>query len=61
MIKVEVPLGDRSYSVLVGPGAVNKLNSLIPADAERAFVVTQAGVGVTVDPGIPYQVAHIPA
>jgi len=60
VIKVEVPLGDRSYPVLVGPGAVNKLSSLIPADAERAFVVTQVGVGVSVDPGIPYRLAHVP-
>jgi 5-deoxy-5-amino-3-dehydroquinate synthase len=39
---------------------VNKLSSLIPADAERAFVVTQVGVNVSVDPGIPYRLAHVP-
>jgi 5-deoxy-5-amino-3-dehydroquinate synthase len=44
MIRVEVPLGDRSYPVLVGAGAVTRLDNLVPSTARRVAVVTQAGV-----------------
>jgi 5-deoxy-5-amino-3-dehydroquinate synthase len=52
MITVPVDLGDRSYDVLIGAGAREWLASVLPADAKRAAVVTQAGIGCTVDPGI---------
>jgi len=41
---VTVPLGDRSYPVVVGDGAVDQLGGLVPASARRVAVVTQAGV-----------------
>lgn len=41
---VTVPLGDRSYDVLVGHGAVGHLGAVLPAAARRVAVVTQAGV-----------------
>ncbi|WP_227462466.1 3-dehydroquinate synthase family protein [Desertimonas flava] len=41
---VTVPLGDRSYDVLVGAGAVEHLPSLLPATARRVAVITQAGI-----------------
>jgi len=59
MITVEVPLGGRSYPVLVGPGAVDELAAVLPAGVRRAAVVTQDGIGVAVDPGIPHEVFTI--
>lgn len=44
MIAVDVPLGERSYPVLVGAGASARLAEMLPAGARRIAVVTQAGV-----------------
>ena len=41
---VTVPLGERSYDVVVGHGAVDTLPTLVPAAARRVAVVTQAGI-----------------
>jgi 5-deoxy-5-amino-3-dehydroquinate synthase len=43
-IVVTVPLGDRSYPVHVGRGALSALPSLLPSTARRAAVVTQTGI-----------------
>jgi len=51
VITVEVALGDRSYPVLVGPGARHELAALLPAGAKRVAVVSQAGIPVALDPG----------
>jgi 5-deoxy-5-amino-3-dehydroquinate synthase len=51
VIVVEVPLGVRSYDVVVGDGARHHLPAVLPPGVRRAAVVTQAGVGVSVDPG----------
>jgi 5-deoxy-5-amino-3-dehydroquinate synthase len=56
---VHVPLADRAYDVLVGHGARAELASLLPAGARRAAVVTQAGVPLQIDPGIPTEVVEI--
>ncbi|MDP9019358.1 MAG: 3-dehydroquinate synthase [Actinomycetota bacterium] len=53
---VPVPLGERSYDVLVGPGARHRLAQVLPPGARRAAVVTSAGVGVEVDPGREHRV-----
>lgn len=53
MRTVRVPLGDRSYDVLVGHGVRTELPALLPRTARRAAVVTQAGIPFDVDPGIP--------
>lgn len=45
--RVNVALGDRSYDVVVGHGAISEINSLIPKSAKRAVVVTQKEIGVT--------------
>ncbi len=60
MIELEVPLGDRSYPVLVGGGARHRLLEVLPVGARRAAVVTQAGIDVPVDPGVEHQVFTIP-
>ncbi len=41
---VTVPLGDRSYPVLVGRGAISGLAGMVPQGVERVLVVTQEGV-----------------
>lgn len=56
MITVPVALGERSYDVVVGAGARHRLAQVVPAGARRAAVVTQAGIGVDVDPGIESRV-----
>lgn len=58
-ILVEVPLGARSYPVVVGHGVRRELSSLLPATARRAVVVTQDGVPCDVDPGVPHEVVTI--
>ena len=58
-IRVPVELGERSYDVWVGPGVRHRLPEVIPRDASRVAVVTQAAVadaGITVDPGIEHRV-----
>jgi 5-deoxy-5-amino-3-dehydroquinate synthase len=53
LITVPVPLpGDRSYEVLVGPGARHRLLEVLPVGVHRAAIVTQEAVGVTVDAGV---------
>jgi 5-deoxy-5-amino-3-dehydroquinate synthase len=62
VIEVEVPLGDRSYRVLVGPGARHRLLEVLPSPiARRAAVVTQPGIDVVVDPGIEHRTFTIGA
>jgi 5-deoxy-5-amino-3-dehydroquinate synthase len=60
VITVEVALPDRTYPVLVGPGARHELAGVLPASATRAAIVTQAGVGLAVDPGREHRTFQIP-
>jgi 5-deoxy-5-amino-3-dehydroquinate synthase len=55
VIKLEVPLADRTYPVLVGDGARHDLASVLPAGAQRAAIVTQAAIGVQVESGLEQQ------
>lgn len=48
MLRVNVPLADRSYDVVVGEGAVSELAGLLPGSARRVAVVTQARIPMTV-------------
>jgi 5-deoxy-5-amino-3-dehydroquinate synthase len=59
MITVDVPLGDRAYPVLIGDGARHDVASVIPEGTRRAAVVTQANIGVSIDPGVPHDVFTI--
>lgn len=59
MITVRVPLGERSYDVIVGHGVVSELAALLPPAAARAAVVTQVGIPLQVDPGVPFEVFEI--
>jgi 5-deoxy-5-amino-3-dehydroquinate synthase len=46
VLRVTVPLAERSYDVVVGAGAVAELDRMLPATATRVAVVTQAGIPV---------------
>ena len=59
MITVRVPLGERGYDVLVGHGARSELAGLLPSTARRAAVVTQPGIPIEVDTGLPTEVFTI--
>ena len=56
-----MPLGERSYSVLVGKGAVSQIHKILPASSKRAVVVTQSGIAAIPDLEIPTLTIHIPA
>jgi 5-deoxy-5-amino-3-dehydroquinate synthase len=51
--KVRVALGERSYDVIVGRGAVAELATLIPSDVRRVAIVTQAHLPFDVAPHLP--------
>jgi len=55
LITVRVPLGPRSYDVLVGHGARAELGALLPKSARRVALVTQSGIPLAVDPGLPFE------
>ena len=60
MIRVTVPLGERSYDVVIGRGAREELPGLVPDGAEKVAVVTQERVGVEVDAGREQEVFTVP-
>jgi 5-deoxy-5-amino-3-dehydroquinate synthase len=51
-LTVRVPLGERSYDVLVGHGVAAELAEILPAGTKRVAVVTQAAIPFDVDPGV---------
>ena len=60
---VPVALAERSYEVLVGDGVRHELGRVIAEavpSAERAVVVTQEGIGIDADPGLPVEVIAVP-
>jgi 5-deoxy-5-amino-3-dehydroquinate synthase len=57
--RVDVPIGDRSYDVLVGRGAAEQLGSLLPSTAKRAAIVTQEGVPTEIHANIPHETFRI--
>jgi len=57
--RVRVALGDRSYEVVVGPGARRLIGEYVPTRALRAAIVTQRNIGVEVDPGIESRVFYM--
>jgi 5-deoxy-5-amino-3-dehydroquinate synthase len=57
--RVRVPLGERSYDVLVGHGAAVQLGELLPSTARRAAVVSQRGLPVSIAANIEHVVLEI--
>jgi len=63
MTTIPVELGDRRYEVVVGSGVRHLLAETVAREvpgAGRAAVVTQAGIGVEVDPGVPFERFTVP-
>ena len=60
MITIPVGLGERGYDVVVGPGARRSLPDVVPSGAARVAVVTQEGIDVDVDPGVPFERMLVP-
>jgi 5-deoxy-5-amino-3-dehydroquinate synthase len=61
---LSVDLADRSYPVLVGPGARREVARFVPTTAKAAVIVTQqsivdAGWVNDLDPGVPFEVCVI--
>lgn len=56
---VSINLGDRSYDVLVGRGAVQHTSTLLPASARRVAVVTQEGIPESYVPALPGLDVHV--
>jgi 5-deoxy-5-amino-3-dehydroquinate synthase len=52
---VRVPLAERGYDIVVGRGAADGLAGLLPAGVQRAAIVTEAGIGFDVDPGVAHE------
>ncbi|NBO68609.1 MAG: iron-containing alcohol dehydrogenase [Actinobacteria bacterium] len=44
--KINVALGERSYSVIVGHGVINNIDDFVPKMAKRAVVVTQKNISI---------------
>lgn len=57
--RIEVPIGDRSYDVLVGRGAARQIGDLLPPTAKRAAIVTQHGVPIEIHASIPHETFRI--
>ncbi len=57
--RVEVPLRPERYEVVIGPGALGELASMLPGTARLAAVVTQPGIGVELDLPLPSFVVEI--
>ena len=58
-VTVEVRAGGSAYPVLVGAGVRHRLPGLLSPSARRVAVVTQAGIGLAVDPGREHEVFTI--
>ena len=58
--RVRVELGERSYDVVVGAGAVRDLAGLIPSGVKRAVIVSQTGVPSIPELDLPTHLVHIP-
>ncbi|HEX4433827.1 MAG TPA: 3-dehydroquinate synthase family protein [Acidimicrobiales bacterium] len=65
MHALSVDLAERSYPVLVGPGARHEVARFLPPTAKAAVIVTQqaieeAGWLEGLDPGVPFEVFRMP-
>jgi 5-deoxy-5-amino-3-dehydroquinate synthase len=60
VITVDVAVPGGTYPVVVGAGARKELPTLVPEGARRVAIVTQARIGVEVDPGREHEVFTVP-
>jgi 5-deoxy-5-amino-3-dehydroquinate synthase len=59
VITVEVDLGERSYPVVVGEGALGRLDELLPPGIRRLAIITQQAIPVDIRTALPATVLHI--
>ncbi len=59
MREIRLSLGDRSYDVIVGHGALARLGDLVPGAARRVVVVTQPGIPLEIEVDLPTTVLQI--
>lgn len=59
MIRIEVLVPGRTYDAVVGRDVLDEVGALVPSGAKRAAIVTQSGIGVSVDPGVDHRVFTI--
>lgn len=57
-VQLALPNGD-SYPVIVGNGAIERLPSLMPSASQRAAIVTQGNIGLSVQTGIEQKTFEI--
>ena len=60
MIRLEVPLGSRSYPVVVGKSALAEFQSLVPSQVSRVAFVTQEGIDASIATELPSSVHYLP-
>jgi len=60
VIRLEVPLGSRSYPVVVGASALDEFQSLIPSGVCRIAFVTQPGIDISLESELPSSVHFLP-
>jgi len=60
VIRLEVPLGSRSYPVVVGASAICEFESLVPDGVSRIAFVTQPGINVSLETELPSRVHMLP-
>ena len=60
MITIPVALGERAYDVVVGRGVSSLVGEMLPSTVQRVAIVTQDGIEVEVDPGVPFDVFVVP-
>ncbi|MED5362268.1 MAG: 3-dehydroquinate synthase, partial [Actinomycetota bacterium] len=60
MIRLEVPLGSRSYPVVVGESALSEFQSLLPSEVSRVAFVTQEGIDASIATELPSSVHYLP-
>ncbi len=60
MITVPVALGERAYDVVVGRGVRASLAEVLPAGVQRVAIVTQEGIELEVEAGVPADVFLVP-
>jgi 5-deoxy-5-amino-3-dehydroquinate synthase len=61
VITIPVALGDRAYDVMVGRGILGVLGEVLPGGVQRVAIVTQEGIEVDIDAGVPADVFLVPA
>lgn len=57
--RVTVPLGERSYPVIIGSGARHEAARHVPTSAKRVAIVTQQQIPASLIPDFPHHEVHV--